>query len=207
MQAAADAHEEGEEIPPFGAAPVSVPGTIDGWFALHERFGTLSMRDNLEPTINYARNGAPIPEVIAYYWGRNESRLAEAQIELGEREISTRDVHKVWAQALGKSVAKEQKLLGAYPVMYGVDDQDDIRDPVGMIGQTVRVLLNVVTAPRSLVDNLTECLHRAHLQVEQIVPSALASGSGSLIDDEIDIALTVALSHVGQSVELIRQRQ
>ena len=78
MQAAADAHEDGEQIPPFGAAPISVPGTVDGWFALHAKFGRLSMRDNLKPTIEYARNGAPIPEVIAYYWGRNESRLAEA---------------------------------------------------------------------------------------------------------------------------------
>ncbi|WOR16448.1 gamma-glutamyltransferase family protein [Hyphomonas sp. FCG-A18] len=78
MQAAADEHEDGEEIPPFGAAPVSVPGTVDGWFALHEKFGRLPMQDNLTPTIEYARNGAPIPEVIAYYWGRNETRLAEA---------------------------------------------------------------------------------------------------------------------------------
>ncbi|MEM8617977.1 MAG: gamma-glutamyltransferase, partial [Pseudomonadota bacterium] len=78
MQAAADTHEDGEEIPPFGAAPVSVPGTVDGWFALHEKFGRKPMRDVLRPTIEYARNGAPIPEVIAYYWGRNEIRLAEA---------------------------------------------------------------------------------------------------------------------------------
>ncbi|WP_298917039.1 gamma-glutamyltransferase family protein [uncultured Algimonas sp.] len=78
MQAAADKHEDGEGIPPFGAAPVSVPGTVDGWFALHDRFGSLPMGDILQPTIDYGRNGAPIPEVIAYYWGRNETRLAEA---------------------------------------------------------------------------------------------------------------------------------
>ncbi|MEO0722014.1 MAG: gamma-glutamyltransferase family protein [Pseudomonadota bacterium] len=78
MQAAADAHMDGKEIPPFGAAPVSVPGTVDGWFALHKNFGDLPMTDILQPTIEYARNGAPIPEVIAFYWGRNETRLAEA---------------------------------------------------------------------------------------------------------------------------------
>ncbi|MEM9937226.1 MAG: cell division protein FtsA [Pseudomonadota bacterium] len=155
--------------------------------------GAITNMEALERSVRLAvedaerEAGERIEKVILGITGpRVESRLAEAQIDLGEREISTRDVHKVWAQALGKSVAKEQKLLGAYPVMYGVDDQDDIRDPVGMIGNTVRVLLNVVTAPRSLVDNLTECLQRAHLGVEQIVPSALASGSGSLIDDEID---------------------
>jgi len=78
MQAAADAHEDGEEIPPFGAAPVSVPGTVEAWGVLHERFGRMPLNYVLEPTIDYARNGAPIPEVIAYYWGRNEARLREA---------------------------------------------------------------------------------------------------------------------------------
>lgn len=77
MQAAADKHMEGKEIPPYGAAPVSVPGTVDGWFALHGKFGRASMQDILRPTIEYARNGAPIPEVIAYYWGRSESRFQE----------------------------------------------------------------------------------------------------------------------------------
>ncbi|MEM1086905.1 MAG: gamma-glutamyltransferase, partial [Pseudomonadota bacterium] len=76
MQAEADAHENGEKIPAYGVAPISVPGTVDGWFALHERFGRLSMRDNLKPTIEYARNGAPIPEVIAYYWDRSERNYA-----------------------------------------------------------------------------------------------------------------------------------
>lgn len=78
MQAKADEFMEGEEIPPFGSAPVTVPGTVDGWFALHEKFGKRPMNMNLEPAIRYAREGAPIPEVIAYYWGRNATRLQEA---------------------------------------------------------------------------------------------------------------------------------
>jgi cell division protein FtsA len=131
--------------------------------------------------------GERIERVILGITGpKVDSQLAEAQIELGQREITSRDVQKVWAQALSKVIPKERELLGAYPVMYGVDDADDIRDPVGMIGDRVRVLLNVVTAPKTLVNNLKECVQRAHLQVERIVPSALASGSGSLIEDEID---------------------
>ncbi|MEE2922258.1 MAG: gamma-glutamyltransferase family protein [Pseudomonadota bacterium] len=78
MQAKADEFMQGEEIPPFGAAPVTVPGTVDGWYALHGKFGKQPMNMNLEPAIQYARNGAPIPEVIAYYWGRNATRLQEA---------------------------------------------------------------------------------------------------------------------------------
>jgi len=78
MQAKADEFMQGEEIPPFGAAPVTVPGTVDGWYALHGKFGKRPMNMNLEPAIQYARDGAPIPEVIAYYWGRNATRLQEA---------------------------------------------------------------------------------------------------------------------------------
>ena len=56
-----------KEIPYYGPLPVSVPGCVDGWFELHGRFGKLTMKDNLQPTIDYARNGFPMAELIAYY--------------------------------------------------------------------------------------------------------------------------------------------
>ena len=64
-----------DSIPSFGAAPVTVPGTVDGWFALHERFGRLPMSEVLAPTIAAARDGAPIPQTIAMYWASNQRRL------------------------------------------------------------------------------------------------------------------------------------
>ena len=66
-----------EEIPATGPLPVSVPGAVDGWFALHERFGRRPMADNLAPAIRYAREGHPVHEVIAYYWARSVPRLAQ----------------------------------------------------------------------------------------------------------------------------------
>ncbi len=78
MQAKADAFMDGEEIPPFGAAPVTVPGTVEAWGALHERFGKLPFNMLMEPTIRYAREGAPIPEVIAYYWQFGPRRFEPA---------------------------------------------------------------------------------------------------------------------------------
>ena len=77
-QAAADKFMDGEEIPPFGSVPVTVPGTVDGWFALHEKFGRRAMSANLAPTVKYAREGAPIPEVIAYYWQFGPRRFGPA---------------------------------------------------------------------------------------------------------------------------------
>jgi gamma-glutamyltranspeptidase / glutathione hydrolase len=63
-------------IPRMGPLPVSVPGTVDGWFELHAKFGKLPMKELLAPAIAYARNGFPVTEVIAEGWARN-ARLLE----------------------------------------------------------------------------------------------------------------------------------
>ncbi len=52
-------------IPASGPLPITVPGVVDGWFELQEKFGKLSMRDLLAPTIDYAREGIPMTEEIA----------------------------------------------------------------------------------------------------------------------------------------------
>jgi gamma-glutamyltranspeptidase/glutathione hydrolase len=60
-----------ESIPSHGPLPVSVPGTVDGWFELHKKFGSMKMKDILQPAINYAESGFPVTELIAYYWQRS----------------------------------------------------------------------------------------------------------------------------------------
>ncbi|NCF85169.1 MAG: gamma-glutamyltransferase [Verrucomicrobiaceae bacterium] len=62
-----------ERIPKFGPLPVTVPGCIDGWFALHKKFGKLPMKELLEPAINYAGEGFPVSEVIASGWRSGET--------------------------------------------------------------------------------------------------------------------------------------
>ena len=62
-------------IPALGALPVNVPGCVDGWSELHNRFGKLSMEQILAPTISYAENGFPVSELIAYYMGRSVSNM------------------------------------------------------------------------------------------------------------------------------------
>jgi len=66
-----------EKIPAYGPLPVSVPGCVDGWFEMHKKFGSMKMEDILQPAINYAREGFPISELIAYYWGRSVPFLSQ----------------------------------------------------------------------------------------------------------------------------------
>jgi len=64
-----------DKIPAFGPLPVSVPGTVDGWFEMHGRYGRLPMSRILAPAIDYANNGFPVSEVIAHYLKSNEKRI------------------------------------------------------------------------------------------------------------------------------------
>ncbi|TKB46797.1 gamma-glutamyltransferase [Ferrimonas sediminicola] len=63
-------------IPAYGPLPVSVPGAVDGWFELHGRFGKLPMKVLLAPAIDYAQEGFPVTELIAYYMNRSAARLS-----------------------------------------------------------------------------------------------------------------------------------
>jgi gamma-glutamyltranspeptidase/glutathione hydrolase len=58
-------------IPHVGSLSVTVPGTVDAWFALHERFGKLPMATDLAPAIGYATQGFPVTQLIALYWKGN----------------------------------------------------------------------------------------------------------------------------------------
>ncbi len=64
-------------IPLYGPLPVSVPGCVDGWFELHEKFGKLPMKEVLAPAIGYARDGFPVTQLISYYWGRGVRALQD----------------------------------------------------------------------------------------------------------------------------------
>jgi gamma-glutamyltranspeptidase/glutathione hydrolase len=62
-------------IPYLGPLTVSVPGAVDGWYELHERYGRLPMSDLLAPAIKYAEEGFPVTQFIANLWAENvESR-------------------------------------------------------------------------------------------------------------------------------------
>jgi hypothetical protein len=75
-----------ERVPESGPLSVSVPGAVDGWFTLHERFGRLPMAEILAPAIDYAKNGFPVSELIAHYWDSNAQYLLENAEYPGFRE-------------------------------------------------------------------------------------------------------------------------
>ncbi|MEZ5999383.1 cell division protein FtsA [Hyphomonas sp.] len=155
--------------------------------------GTITDMEGLERAIRLAvedaerEAGEQISNVMLGITGQKlASTLVTARIEIGGREINQKDVRRIQAQALAKIPARGEETLAAWPVAYRVDDQEGVREPQGMYAHELGLLLSVVTAPKSVVKNLVECVGRAHIGVTALIPSSIASGAGTLIDDEIE---------------------
>ena len=153
--------------------------------------GAITDMNGLERAIRLAvedaerHAGEQIDSVVLGITGpKVRCRLVTATVTIGGREITARDSKRLLAQALIKAEEKGMETLSAHPVAWRVDEQEGVRHPEGMHCEELAVLLSVVYAPRSIVRNLVECVGRAHLGVERLVPSAMASGAGTLIDDE-----------------------
>ena len=69
--------EKDGTIPLYSPYSWTVPGCADAWFELHKRFGRLPMAELLAPAIAYAREGVPVPQVIAGSWARSIARFRE----------------------------------------------------------------------------------------------------------------------------------
>ena len=75
-----------DRIPLHGPLSVSVPGAVDGWYALHDRFGRLPMSEILAPAIEYAHEGTPVTQVVAHSWQQAYDRLKAHREEVEHLE-------------------------------------------------------------------------------------------------------------------------
>jgi len=66
-----------DKIPTEGIIPVTVPGAFDGWCTVLEKYGTMSIKDVLQPAIYYAENGFPVTEIIQRAWEGYEDKLSK----------------------------------------------------------------------------------------------------------------------------------
>ncbi|NJR77236.1 gamma-glutamyltransferase family protein [Sphingomonas corticis] len=85
-------------LPALGALPVSVPGAVDAWWTMHRRYGRLPWAELFQPAIAYAENGAPVPDMVAYYIRRSLAAFRRP----GNGIEETANALKVWGMADGK---------------------------------------------------------------------------------------------------------
>jgi len=107
------------------------------------------------------------------------------------REVTRADLERVLEGARAIPVDADRMIIHALPREYIVDNQDGIRDPIGMSGVRLQARVNLVTAASSCVQNVVRCVERCGLTVADVVLEPLASADAVLSEDEKEIGVAV----------------
>jgi cell division protein FtsA len=105
------------------------------------------------------------------------------------REISREDIKRVIDQSKAVSIPPDREIIHIIPQEFVVDDQDGIKDPLGMSGIKLEVNVHIVTGAITSVQNLRTCVARAGIEIEQVVLNQIATSSSILTHDEMELGV------------------
>ncbi|WP_315923859.1 cell division protein FtsA [Mesorhizobium sp. SP-1A] len=119
--------------------------------------------------------------------GRLKTETFGATINLGGHEVDESDIKRVLAVGARQALKTEREVVHSLPVGFSLDAERGVRDPRGMVGDTLGVDMHVLTADSAPMRNLELAVNRSHLSVERMVATPYASGLASLVDDELEM--------------------
>jgi cell division protein FtsA len=105
------------------------------------------------------------------------------------REISREDIHRVIDQSKAVSIPPDREIIHIIPQEFLVDEQDGIKDPLGMNGIKLEVNVHIITSANTSVQNLKTCIGRAGIEIEQIVLNQIAASTSILSHDEKELGV------------------
>jgi cell division protein FtsA len=127
--------------------------------------------------------------------GHIEARNEIGMVAIKDREVKPGDVKRVIEQAQAIAIPADREVIHVIPQEYEIDDQDGIKQPVGMSGVRLIAKVHIVTAAVTSAQNVIKCCNRAGLNVIDIILEPLASSAAVLANDEKELG--VALTDVG----------
>ncbi len=127
--------------------------------------------------------------------GHIKSLNSRGVVAIKEREVNRGDVERVIDAARAISIPIDREVLHVFPQEFIVDDQDGIKDPLGMSGVRLEAEVHIVTGAVASVQNIIKSCNRAGLEVKDIVLEPFASSLAVLTSEERELG--VALVDVG----------
>jgi cell division protein FtsA len=134
--------------------------------------------------------GCEIHSVFAGISGNHIGSLnSDGTVAIKDKEVSEGDVDRVLDAARAVPVAADQKILHVLPQEYVIDNQGGIRQPIGMSGVRLEAHVHVVTAALSATQNISKCVSRCGLVIDELIMQPLAASYSSLTQDEKDLGV------------------
>lgn len=160
---------------------------------------------DIEATVNSIQKAVQEAELMAgcevrtVYTGIAGSHIRSLNshgiVAIRDKEVSHSDIERVIDAAKAVAIPADQKILHVLPQEFMIDNQGSIREPVGMAGIRLEAKVHIVTGSVSAAQNITKCVRRCGLEVQDVILEQLASSHAVLTDDEK--SLGVCLVDIG----------
>jgi cell division protein FtsA len=122
---------------------------------------------------------------------QSEDTRGSITLRRSDRAIGEDDIDRVLESARLQALPADRELIDLIARRFSVDGQEDIASPLGMLGHRLEVEATMVTGARSAIQNLTNCVERAGVAIDALVPQPLAAGEAVLSPGERDLGVTL----------------
>ena len=117
------------------------------------------------------------------------SQNSDGIVAIREGEISREDLGRVLDAAQAVAIPADQRILHTLAQDYMIDNQEGVREPLGMSGVRLEARVHVVTCAINAIQNIEKCVDRCQLEVDEIILEPLASASAVLTEDEQELGV------------------
>ncbi|MCD6027321.1 MAG: ftsA [Solimicrobium sp.] len=156
---------------------------------------------NIEATVESIQRALEEAELMAdckirnVYTGIAGSHIrsinSRGMVAIKDKEVTAADVTRVIETAKAINISTDQQLLHTVPQEFIVDNQDDVREPIGMSGIRLEVKVHIVTGSVSAVQNIVKCVRRCGLEVADLILQPMASAEAVLTLDEKELGVVL----------------
>jgi len=134
--------------------------------------------------------GCQIQAVYAGIAGNHIRSLnSHGIVAIRDREVFRPDIDRVIDAAQAVAIPADQKILHILPQEYVIDNQEGVKEPLGMSGVRLEAKVHLVTCAVNAAQNIEKCIRRCGLEAEDIILEQLASGYAVLTEDEKDLGV------------------
>ena len=163
--------------------------------------GIIATISSAEKTSNQA-----IDKVLININGnKTSSNIEKISIDISGNEVGKKDLTRITEIAFQKFSNIELEVIQVIPLYYQIDDIDFIQNPSYMCGRVLTAYLNIVTASKTALDNIKNCLARCHLDIIGILPSSYASALATLSREDMingSILIDMGASNISVAIFL-----
>jgi cell division protein FtsA len=160
---------------------------------------------NIESTVNAIKKAVEEAELMAgceihtVFTGLSGNHIkgfnSHGVVAVKNKEVSQRDLDRVLDAAKAVAIPADREVLQILPQDYIIDDQDGIKEPLGMSGVRLEAKVHIVTSSVASAQNIVKCCNRADLNIGDLVLMPLAAAEAVLSPEERELG--VALVDIG----------